>query len=144
MASGRFLSVGDGTALYAVPDRGLLTRAEAVRSEVEDALSAHFGRRVPLQFILDEGSGPDATGPGPDGGRRADRAGSGPSPGQRAARPVVTPPTGGPRPAEADPAGDDDDPSQIDLDELEDAPSAVLSPEERLLEAFPGAEEVSQ
>ena len=58
--------------------------------------------------------------------------------------PVVTPPTGGPRPAEADPAGDDDDPSQIDLDELEDAPSAVLSPEERLLEAFPGAEEVSQ
>ena len=36
-----------------------------------------------------------------------------------------------------------DDPTTIDLDDLVDAPPAVLSPEQRLLEAFPGAEEVS-
>ena len=32
---------------------------------------------------------------------------------------------------------------QFDLDDLQDAPPAVVSPEQRLLEAFPGAEEVS-
>jgi hypothetical protein len=38
-----------------------------------------------------------------------------------------------------------DDPSleDYDLSELEDAPPAVASPEQRLLDAFPGAEEVS-
>jgi hypothetical protein len=56
---------------------------------------------------------------------------------------VITPPAPTSLATDADP-GRDDDPSQIDLDELEDAPAAVLSPEQRLLEAFPGAEEVSQ
>jgi len=36
----------------------------------------------------------------------------------------------------------EDDLGSIDLDALEDAPSAVASPEERLKQAFPGAEEV--
>ena len=43
----------------------------------------------------------------------------------------------------ADRARTCDDPTDIDLDDLIDAPGAVLSPEQRLLEAFPGAEEVS-
>jgi hypothetical protein len=34
-------------------------------------------------------------------------------------------------------------PEEYDLSELKDAPAAVTSPEQRLLEAFPGAEEVS-
>ncbi len=37
----------------------------------------------------------------------------------------------------------DEDPEVYDLDELEDAGTAVVSPEQRLLEAFPGAQEVS-
>ena len=36
-----------------------------------------------------------------------------------------------------------DDPEVFDVSELEDAPSGLTSPEQRLLEAFPGAEEVS-
>lgn len=39
--------------------------------------------------------------------------------------------------------GSDEDPDAYDLDDLEDAGAAVVSPEQRLLEAFPGAEEVT-
>ena len=106
LSSGRFVGVDDAAATYAVPDRGLLVRAEANRAEVEAAVSAHFGRSVPLRLVLDE--------PGPVG------AGAAAPP-----EPVM------------------DDPTTIDLDDLVDAPTAVLSPEQRLLEAFPGAEEVS-
>jgi DNA polymerase-3 subunit gamma/tau len=102
LSSGRFLGVDESTATFAVPDKGLLGRAEPNRPEVEAALAAHFGRRVPLRLVLDDVPGP------------------------------------APRP---EPAAED--PSAIDLDDLQDAPAAVASPEQRLLEAFPGAEEVS-
>ncbi|HUJ65566.1 MAG TPA: hypothetical protein VLX59_08525, partial [Acidimicrobiales bacterium] len=106
VASGRFLSVGD-TAVYAVPDKGLLGRAQTGRAEVEAALSAHFGRPIPLELVLDEG--------------------------------------GRPTPVEAASSAidiDADDPADYRLADLEDAPAGVTSPEQRLLEAFPGAEEV--
>jgi len=108
VASGRFVSVGDA-AIYAVPDRGLLTRARAGQAEVEAALAAHFGRPVPLRLVLDEG-GPTEAAPASD-----------PSP----------------------PDAPAEDPAAYNIDELEDAPPGLLSPEQRLLEAFPGAEEVS-
>jgi len=108
VASGRFVSVDDA-AVYAVPDRGLLTRAQAGRQEVEAALAAHFGRPVPLRLVLDEGEPGEAT------------------------------PAADPSPPDAAP----EDPTVYNIDEMEDAPAGVLSPEQRLLEAFPGAEEVS-
>jgi DNA polymerase-3 subunit gamma/tau len=108
VASGRFVSVSDA-AVYAVPDRGLLLRAQAAQAEVEAALTAHFGRPVPLRLVLDEG------------GSRDGSPASDPSPPDTVA----------------------EDPSAYDIDELEDAPPGLLSPEQRLLEAFPGAEEVS-
>ncbi len=40
--------------IYAVPDRGLLTRAETNRAEVEAALAAYFGRPVPVRLVLDD------------------------------------------------------------------------------------------
>jgi DNA polymerase III subunit gamma/tau len=142
VASGRFLAPRDGMAVYAVPDRGLLTRAEGVRADVEDALSTHFGRRVPLMLVLDDGSRPDADGPAPDGPRAG--AGFGPSARDRVESGSHSP-SAAPVWGSATPIADEDqDPRRFDLDELEDAPSAVLSPEQRLLEAFPGAEEVSQ
>jgi DNA polymerase-3 subunit gamma/tau len=118
LSSGRFLGVEDGRALYAVPDQGLLGRAEPLLAEVESALEAHFGRRVPLKLVLDAGA--------------------------KAAR--VS--TGGDRPAaaaegfgvhEGGAEGFDD----VDIAELQDAPDAAVTPEQRLLEAFPGAEEVT-
>jgi hypothetical protein len=102
VSAGRFVGVDEAGAIFAVPDRGLLARAEPNRPEVEAALAAHFGRPVPLRLVLDEPAAPGA-------------------------RPE--PPT--------------DDLSAIDLEDLDDAPMAVVSPEQRLLEAFPGAEEVS-
>jgi hypothetical protein len=49
----------------------------------------------------------------------------------------------GPAPA-APPPEEDDDPARYDLTEMEDVDAAVVSPEQRVLDAFPGAEEVPQ
>jgi DNA polymerase-3 subunit gamma/tau len=111
VASGRFLPSEGGEAVYAVPDRGLLGRAQGGRAEVEAALTAHFGRPVPLRLVLE-----DAIVPG--------------GAGQSAL-------TASPEPGGAEDSGD------FDPADLQDAPAAVMSPEQRLLEAFPGAEEVS-
>jgi hypothetical protein len=111
VASGRFLAPADGCAVYAVPDQGLLGRAEPGRAEVEAALTAHFGRPIPLRLVLDDGSVAPVT---------PDTVASGP-----------------------DPTGEMEEAEDIDLSDLEDAPGEVLSPEQRLLDAFPGAEEVT-
>ncbi len=118
VATGRFLPSEAGAAVYAVPDRGLLTRAEPNRPEVEAALAAHFGRPVPLKLVLDDDSG---AGRAPGGGRRGEERRGDPAPGYE------EPP---------------EDPSDYDWAQMEEAPTAVVSPEQRLLEAFPGAEEV--
>ncbi len=109
VATGRFLPSANGRAVLAVPDRGLLTRAQANKAELEKVLSLHFGRRVGLDLVVDPASA--STQPG--------RSGSGVA--------------GEPR---------DEEVEDFDIDELDDAPSALASPAQRLLEAFPGAEEV--
>jgi DNA polymerase-3 subunit gamma/tau len=109
VATGRFLPSANGRAVLAVPDRGLLTRAEANKAELEKVLSAHFGRRVGLDLVVDPvsaSSQPGRSGPGVAGEPR------------------------------------DEDVEDFDIGDLDDAPSALASPAQRLLEAFPGAEEV--
>lgn len=119
VASGRFLPSDGDTAVYAVPDRGLLSRAEANRVEVESAISKHFGRPIRLRLVLDAearpGSAPGSTASGQGG---ADAAPGGP---------VAT---------------STEEEAVQDWADLEEAPAALSSPEQRLLEAFPGAEEV--
>jgi DNA polymerase-3 subunit gamma/tau len=100
MSQGRFAAVEGDEAVFALPDRPLLSRAGQVKGEAEDMLSAHFHRRVRLRLVHD--------------------------PGVAAASPQ--PP---------------DDPSAIDLSELADAGGEGLTPEQRLLQAFPGAQEVN-
>jgi DNA polymerase-3 subunit gamma/tau len=56
MASGRFVEVKDGAAVFALPDAAQLARANNYLSETEGALTAHFGRRVPLRLVLDSGA----------------------------------------------------------------------------------------
>jgi DNA polymerase-3 subunit gamma/tau len=106
LALGRFVTAEDGTAVYAVPDAGLLGRAQPFRGDFEAALAAHFGRPVPVHLVLDDGSVPGGTPPT-----------------------VVS-------------TADEDDPAYYVLDEMEDVGAAVVSPEQRVLDAFPGAEEV--
>jgi len=115
VASGRFLTPTSSEAVYAVPDQGLLTRALAGRGDVEEALSRHFGRPVPLKLILDTESST------PSGSDVAPSASGG-----------------------WGDVGTASEAEDFDLTDLQDAPGTVLSPEQRLLEAFPGAEEVQQ
>jgi DNA polymerase-3 subunit gamma/tau len=109
LGTGRFVEVDAEGAVYAVPDKHLLARAQDTRGEAEAALAARFGRPVRLRLILDG-----------------------------AARPVQHDEPG-PEPEPETP----DDFTMYDVGELQDAPPGVTSPEQRLLEAFPGAEEVS-
>jgi DNA polymerase-3 subunit gamma/tau len=113
-ASGRFLGVEGDAAIFAVPDKHLMGRCEEVRADTEEALAARFGRPVPIRLVLDPGG------------------------------PAIEPPGGAPTaPVLAAPPDLRDSPAEYNLDEMEDAGPAVTSPEQRLLEAFPGAEEVS-
>lgn len=103
MANGRFSEVTPESAVFALPDAGLLARAAAFQAEAEAALEAHFGRRVPLHLVLD-----------------------------CSAPPVVA--------AAVPPEPADDVTYDLAVfEEATDAPDTVLTPEQRLLEAFPGA-----
>jgi DNA polymerase-3 subunit gamma/tau len=111
-SSGRFTAVDGSTAVFAVPGAGYLRRCEEVRPLVEQALSTHFGARVALRLVVDE-------------------AGDGPV--------SVAEPTSGRQP-EPDPSdlGDDD----FDRDDPGEPLEVESLAHSRLLEAFPGAEEV--
>jgi hypothetical protein len=101
-AAGRWVDGGADTAAFALPNDVHRGRAEKHRADVEAQLAAHFGGRVPLSLVVDEGQ-------------------------------VATTPTT---------AGHDDE--MVDPAELADAPPGLTSPEDRLKQAFPGAEEVIQ
>ena len=51
---GRFVSAEGGTAVLALPNAVHRDRCEEARAEVEQALSAHFGRRIALRLVVDE------------------------------------------------------------------------------------------
>lgn len=132
-ANGRFAAVVDGAAVFAFENRPTLNHAERRRDEVEAALSAHFGRRVPLRLAVESevahlGGASDAATTPDAGGTRSSRDGD---PGSDAA-PVVS--AAGP----AD-AGRDGDDEMIDPAELTDAGDAPAGGLARLTEAFPGA-----
>ncbi len=50
---GRFVSAGDGVAVFALPNAVHRDRCEEVRAVAEEALSAHFGQPVPLRLTVE-------------------------------------------------------------------------------------------
>ncbi|MGI9023586.1 MAG: hypothetical protein ACR2HV_10230, partial [Acidimicrobiales bacterium] len=58
---GRFVSAEGGVAEFALPNAVHRDRCEEVRAEAEAALSAHFGRPVPVRLTVD-GTPPPTTG----------------------------------------------------------------------------------
>jgi hypothetical protein len=121
-AAGRFVSAerdGDGrtSAVFAVPNAAHVVKAEPMRPEVERALSDHFGAPVALRLVADDD--PESPGGAP-----------------------------------AVPSGTSAPPDDGGLDEVaellasepvdeKDLPASGLAwAEGRLLEAFPGAEEI--
>jgi hypothetical protein len=119
-SAGRFVSVDEEGAHFALPNTAHRDRcAEMVRS-VEEKLSAHFD--TPVTLILDVDGAASPSGGAPV--RSSD------------------PPSGGGGPGPV--AHGDDDPSEYaDSAEEDDAGDQALEAEARLLQAFPGASEVS-
>jgi hypothetical protein len=138
-SAGRFVSVDEKGAHFALPNAAHRDRcAEMVRT-VEEKLSAHFG--TPVTLILDvDDSAPPGGGAGAGAG-----AGAGGVSGARAAPVRSAEPTGagGPGPG----ADTDDDSSDYadyaDYAEAADAGEQESEAQARLLQAFPGASEVS-
>ena len=129
--AGRFVGVEDDHAVFGLPNETHRTRCEEMRAEVESALGDHFGRPVSLQLIVEQG---------------ADPAGDPPRPPPRPAQPdrhggrARSAPDRGSEPAPAPP--DEEDVTIFDESELGEVVDVDTSAEARLLEAFPGAEEV--
>ncbi|MCU1449021.1 MAG: dnaX, partial [Acidimicrobiales bacterium] len=59
--SGRFVSVEDGAAVYALPNAVHRERCERCRAEVERALEAEFSTRVPIRLVVE----PESAAPAP-------------------------------------------------------------------------------
>jgi len=150
---GRFLDVDATAAVFALPNETHRSYCEEVRLEVEAALGARFGTAVPIRLVVDDEADGD------DGVTRPTRASAGQQP--MAARAVTAPAAEGPpatggadatgaAPVTAGTAGPadhgvDEGPDLLDPAVLaaETEPAgAGLTPQERLKQAFPGAQEV--
>jgi DNA polymerase-3 subunit gamma/tau len=116
---GRFVDSAGAVARFALPNEWHLRECAQGRPEVVAALTAHFGRPVEVELVLDETmlADPGAAAPGPQQPRPASASAAG-----AASSPVVD---------LADEA--------VDPNELVDAPD-VATGVDKLLEVFPGSE----
>jgi hypothetical protein len=146
--AGRFVGVDGNRAVFALPNEIHRTRCAEMQSEIEAALSERFGRPIPLELVVEAGTGPGAgaSAPAPAPDPPADSA----TPPERAPAPSTRPAaraSPGPetRPEESGPADADvdaEDLSVFDEAELGEVADVDNSAETRVLQAFPGAEEV--
>ena len=120
--AGRFVSLEDGTAVFALPNAPHMARCEEHRAGIERVLSEHFGQPIALVLTVDDSVPPPAA--------------KAPTKPAKAApvEPTVT------APAEVEPAEVEPADEVIDVGELEDAPPDKRTHVDRLTEAFPGAE----
>jgi hypothetical protein len=121
--AGRFLSLDDGVAVFALPNSIHRDRCEEIRSEVEAVLSRHLGRPIGLRLVVEEAAGSPAAGAGP------------PPFGLRTALDLSSEPSVA--------AYDDEQDLDIaDVHALPDATDVASSVVDRLLQAFPGSQVV--
>jgi DNA polymerase-3 subunit gamma/tau len=139
--AGRFVGVADDKAVFGLPNEIHRTRCEEVRGEIESALSGHFGRPVGLVLIVDSGTpaagGDPVVSPSVAGSPSASPPGP-PDPGAPPPR-SSTPSPGQPEERAADEV---EDLSAFDESELGEVAQVDNSATSRVLQAFPGAEEV--
>jgi hypothetical protein len=137
--AGRFIGVEDGRAVFGLPNEIHRTRCEEIRGDVEPALAEYFGQPVRLALVVD-GSPPPvaeelpATPSEPSPPAEPPRRAPAPSAPAAEAAPVAPPPA----PVEEDPQ----DLADFDESELGDVATDDHSAPARVLQAFPGAEEV--
>ena len=123
-ASGRFVSVDEQGAHFALPNAAHRDQCAEQQALVEEALSDHFGTRVALVLDIDDTVAPPVARAGPSPAASGRTSGAVPAP---AAAPVDD--------------VEDIDPSELMEDTSTDQASAA---EARLLQAFPGASEVAE
>ncbi|HWD53023.1 MAG TPA: DNA polymerase III subunit gamma/tau [Acidimicrobiales bacterium] len=127
--AGRFIGAGDGRAVFGLPNDTHRERCEAIRGDVEPALTEYFGLPVELSLVVE----------GQAGGRAEDGAPAGTGRGIPTPLVQASPPSGGA------PVPGDDDEDAGDMASFRDAEVGAVvtnSAEARVLEAFPGAEEI--
>ncbi len=135
--AGRFVGVDGERARFGLPNETHCSRCAEMQDEVEAALGECFGRPVGLELVVDAGAGePDGAADrpaGPDSGAPVDTSAR-PAARSAARTPAVV----------AAPAPEPDD--EHDLSAFDEAGTEVAefdnSAEARVLQAFPGAEEV--
>jgi DNA polymerase-3 subunit gamma/tau len=151
--AGRFIGVENDRGVFGLPNDIHRRRCEEIQEEIETALSDHFGRPVGLTLVVEPGAGS-----GSDPEESASRGGApagtvttrssipappGPEQGSARRPPVVPAPAPAPAP---DHRGQPDSYPPEDLvgfDETElEIADVDNSAEARVLQAFPGAEEV--
>lgn len=166
-AVGRFVGTDGATAILALPNSAHVERATSQSEEVAEALGRYFGRRIELRLVAEtDVGGPHVPAPS-DVPASSRSAGNGHSPAQPRSTTTAGPGHEGPVPAAAEPrivspgAGhsgharvvgvetvpDDIADEMLDPDELDPhgesvAGDALSWAQDRLMEAFPGAEEV--
>ncbi len=129
--AGRFVGVDGERAVFGLPNETHRNRCEDVRSEIEVALSEQFGRPVGLDLVVDPGAEPV--------GARPSLPADDPGPAAGAVVPTPAPPAPAAPPVDY---SDAEDPSVFDESELGEVAQVDNSAEARVLQAFPGAEEV--
>ncbi|MGO8871445.1 MAG: DNA polymerase III subunit gamma/tau [Acidimicrobiales bacterium] len=163
--AGRFVGVDGDRAVYGLPNEIHRARCEEVRGDIEAALGEHFGRPVGMVLVVDAGAAGVPTddshrptgdgepvGPGRNGGVAPDAptatpTGRRPSPDEDRA-PDATAPASTLAERATTPVADDlvddvDDPSVFEEARLGEVADVDNSAQARVLQAFPGAEEVS-
>jgi DNA polymerase III subunit gamma/tau len=130
--AGRFVGVDGHTAIFGLPNEIHRNRCEEVRGEIESVLSAHFGQAVALELVIDNGATPNT---------------------EVAASPPLTPdgPPGAPSSRSPSTSGrvemseqseEVEDLAAFDESDMGEVAKVDNSVESRVLQAFPGAEEV--
>jgi len=136
--AGRFIGVDGERARFGLPNETHCSRCAEMQDEVEAALGECFGRPVGLELVVDAAAGePDGAAgrfAGPDSGAPVD------TPARAAARSAARTPAVVAAPAP------EPDPDEHDLSAFDEVGTEVAefdnSAEARVLQAFPGAEEV--
>ena len=122
--AGRFVGTEGPDALLCLPNDAHIAHAEPLRSEVAEALSRHFGRPVGLRLVAEATAPPAAA------------AGAAPRPGRR---PPAAAESAAPEEDLLDELVEDTDPARAPEARPPSSAEAIAG---RLLEAFPGAEEM--
>ncbi len=133
--AGRFASLSDTSAVFALPNEMTLNRCTERVADVSASLHLALGRTVALSLVVDAGATPEPN--DPEGATASDRPSGRPS----AAKPSpLREAMDNPAPTVVARALPED--HEVDLAGLSDAPS--ISPVDVILKAFPGAEIIDQ